>query len=260
MTDEEILAEFDGKFESQEIKDADDFEANAKQFEPWFVKLRYDFIQPNFDKCWKIVESIATHYRPAIQQLGSNCLYTLVKEAAPAQIKKVAAKLRKDLDKLVQVGHSEAMPDLVPVITKAVPLIYDDASSNEFHEFFMHYLETWGRDKTSEMAGYVFASQFGQMMPFLGMCAARYIRPSLAVIEKRMRFMKSRNHIRQYLAGVRALCEQTWPVIGANASDVEKIVKMAQENGEGDEVIKALEDAITEILGKCPSQPNVFCS
>ena len=258
MTDEEILAEFDGKFVSQEIKDADDFEANAKQFEAWFVKLHYDFIQPHFDKLWMLVRSIATHYRPPVQQLGSNCLYTLVKESAPAQIKKIAPQLREDLNKLVQVGHTEVMPDLVPVITKAVPFIYEDASSSEFHEFFMHYLETWGRDKTSEMAGYVFASQFGQIMPFLGMCAARYIRSSLSVIERRLKFLKSRNHIRQYLAAVQALCEQTWCVIGANETEVNAVVNMALENGQGDELIQALADRIREILQKCPSQPRMF--
>lgn len=257
MSDEEILASFAGKFDSAEINDADEFEKNAKKFEPWFKNLKYQFIQPNFDELWKMVIAIAMHYRPQNQAIGCNALYILIKEAAPAQIRRVGAKLRKSLDKLVQIGHPEVLPDLVRVITKAVPLIYEDASGDEFNQFFTHYLESWGRDKTSDMAAFVFATEFNRLMPFIGICAARYLCTSLAIIEKRIKFLTSRNHIRQFIAALESLCSQTWPVVTSNAADVERITAAALEKCDGDDLLTKLAANIRTIINT-PAAPPVF--
>jgi hypothetical protein len=258
MTDDaSILSSFHDKFNSHEISDADEVEKSAKSFTPWFETLTYRFIQPNFDECFRLAHLVASHFRPPVQKAGALCLYVLVKESAPAQIRRVAPTLRDTLDRLVQVGHADVLVDLLPVITKAAPLIYPDASCQEFHDFFMHYLETWSRDATTLAASFVFAKEFAQMMPFLGMCAARYIRPTLAVVARRLEHCKSRAHLVQNVAAILAMCRQAWPVIAPNAREIRAIIDKARANGEGnDDVEKECSD-LADVLQRAPA-PLVF--
>jgi hypothetical protein len=255
--DAEILASFHDKFNSHEISDADEVEKSAKSFTPWFETLKYTFIQPNFDESFRLAHSVASHFRPPVQKAGALCLYVLIKEAAPAQIRRVAPTLRDTLDRLVQVGHSDVLVDLLPVITKAAPLIYSGPSCQEFHDFFMHYLETWSRDATTAVASFVFAKEFAQMTPFLGMCAARYIRPTLAVVARRLEHCKSRAHIVQNVASVLAMCRQAWPVVGPHAQEIRAIVDKAKENGEGNETVEKECSGLVEVLQRAPA-PLVF--
>jgi hypothetical protein len=185
MSNEDTLASSKDAFRSHEIKDADAFEKSAIAFTSWFTKLNYIFIQPNFEACFQAVHSITSHYRPPVQRAGADCLYVLVKESAPAQIRRVSPQIRETLDKLVQIGHSEVLIELLPVIVKATPLLYENASIPTFHTFFMNCLETWSRDGTDTPASFEDAKWFREMVQFLGMCAARYARPALAIVAKR---------------------------------------------------------------------------
>jgi hypothetical protein len=257
MTELEILASYKDAFVSHEISDADPFEKSTKSFTPWFTKLTYPFIQPNFDACFAIVHSITSHYRPPVQKCGALCLFTLVTEAAPAQIRRVSASIRETLDKLVQIGHCEVLIEVLPVVAKATPILYDNASIPEFHTFFMNYLETWNRDATDATASFEYAKWFREMTPFLGMCAARYIRPTIAIVTKRLQYCNSRAHILQYLATIDALCHAAWPVIGANSPEVGAILKKARENGAEFPAVNEQCRGVEELLAGAP-RPPVF--
>jgi hypothetical protein len=255
--DPEILSSFDSKFQSQEIKDSDDFEKSAREFQTWFEPFKYDVIQPHFDPIFKVVHAIASHYRPIIQSIGSHCMFILIREAAPIQIHRVRSQIGQCLDKLVQIGHTEVLSELLPTLTKATPFVYDNPSQSEFHEFFMHYLETWGRDSTSKVAAFEYATEFAKMCPFLGMAASRYLRPALGVITKRMQYMESVTHISVFVNAVLALCQQCWPVISANAEEITRLVEIARGKGEGNAKIEGACQGIVELL-KREAKPPVF--
>jgi hypothetical protein len=90
------------------------------------------------------------------------------------------------------------------------------------------------------------------MMPFLGMCAARYVRASLAIVTKRMQYCESKMHILQYLAAVAALCETIWPVMAANAGEIEKIVAKARGNGAQFDEVERKCRAVEETIARSP--------
>lgn len=255
--DLETINSFSTKFDSQEIKDADKFEKNAIQFRNLFVELKYDTIQPNFDKFFKISLAIASHYRPIIQTNGCDCLYVLCDQAAPAQIKRVSPQLQKCFDQLIQVGHAEVLPALLPAIERSVSIVYDEnPSSQTFHDFFMHYLETWSRESTTPVASFTFSKNFSRLMPFLGLTATRYIKPSLAVISKRLSLTKSKSHVMEFLKDILALSEQIWPVIKTCDNEIRSIIEMAKGIVEDDKDIKEICPKIEQILDDAPDTPH----
>ncbi|KAH0793842.1 hypothetical protein GPJ56_002264 [Histomonas meleagridis] len=153
------------------------------------------------------------------------------------------------------------MPSLLPVISKAVPLIYENASTNEFHEFFTHFLETWSRESTTAVASYSFSVEISQILPFLGLCASRYIKIFLGIMTKRLMFSKSISHTAKFLIALRTLCEQTYPVIRANSKEIntliEKAKEIAKENDSGDKKRIYDEcDRIEDILRNSPELPE----
>jgi hypothetical protein len=257
MSDAEILESYKDAFNSTEIKDADTFEKSALSFTSWFTKLTYSFIQPHFDACFSHVHSIASHYRPPVQKAGANCIYVLIKEAAPAQIRRVSSQLRETLDKQVQIGHSEVLIDVLPVIAKATPILYENASLPAFHSFFMNYLETWNREATSTPASFEYAKWSGEIIPFMGMCAARYVRPIVSIVTKRLQYCKSKMHILQYLSAIEALARAAWPVIAANGREINAILAKAKENGAEFDGVEERCRGIRELLAQS-SRPPVF--
>jgi hypothetical protein len=231
MKDEEILASYTDTFTSHNMSDADPFENSATVFTLWFTKLTYPFIQPHFDACFAVVHSIASHYRPSVQKCGAACLYKLVSDAAPAQIRTISVPLLECLNKLVQIGHAEVLVEVVPVITRASPLIFAHGAVTEFHVLFANCLETWNREATDAATSFEWAKWFGEMISFLGMCAGRYMRAGLSIIDKRLRSCKQRLHILQYVGAVEAMCEAALPVIRANAAEILGILQKARANG-----------------------------
>ncbi|KAK8893612.1 hypothetical protein M9Y10_022037 [Tritrichomonas musculus] len=255
--DIDTINSFSTKFESQEIKDADEFEKNAIQFRNLFVQLKYDTIQPNFDKFFKISIAIASHYRPIVQTNGCDCLYVLCDQAAPAQIKRISPQLRQSFDQLIQVGHAEVLPALLPVIERSVSIVYDEnPSSKVFHDFFMHYLETWSRESTTAVASFTFSKNFSHLMPFLGLTASRYVKPTFAVISKRMSLTKSKSHVLEFLKDILALCEQIWPVVKTCDSEIKSIIEMSREIIKDDKDVNEICSKIEQILSDAPNTPQ----
>ncbi|OHT05231.1 hypothetical protein TRFO_27100 [Tritrichomonas foetus] len=244
----EKLNFYSKQFHSQEIKDADEFEKNAITFRNEFVELKYDVIQPKFDTYFQISLAIASHYRPVVQTNGCDCLFVICDQAAPAQIKRVAPQLQKCYDQLIQVGNSEVIPSLMPALEKSIEYVYDNPSSQIFHDFFMHYLETWSREATTVAASFSYARNFIKIAPFLGMSASRYVRPILAVIAKRLSLTQSKTHALAFLRVVTALSEQIWPVIKTHEDDIKKIIENARlintDNNDIDQEIQKLEEIL----------------
>lgn len=256
IMDKEKLNNYLAVFKSDDTNSADQFEKEAFAFRNEFVKLKYDVVQPDFDKYFKASFAIANHYRPAVQTVGCDCLSIIATEAAPAQIIQVGKDLVQSFDKLIQVAHNEVMPALLPILPLVVQYIFESPSSQEFHEFFMHYLETWQRDATDGTACYAFVSTFVELMPYLGLCAARYLRPAVAIINKRIRNTKSRAHILQNIAAINALCTQAWIVASTHSTEILSIVEYALENGQGNELIENQCESIKKILANPSEQPH----
>lgn len=255
--DLDTIDSFSTKFDSQEIKDADEFEKNAIQFRNLFVELKFDTIQPNFDKFFKISLAIASHYRPIVQTNGCDCLFVLCDQAAPAQIKRVSTQLRKCFDQLIQVGHAEVLPALLPAIERSISIVFEEnLSSQAFHDFFMHYLETWSRESTTAVASFTFSKNFSHLMPFLGLTASRYVKPSFAVISKRLSLTKSKSHILEFLKDILSLCEQIWPVVKSCDTEIRSIIEIARSIIQDDKDINELCEKIEKILADAPDTPH----
>ena len=255
--DKEKLDLYKAKFSSQEIGDADEFEKYAIQYRNEFVELKYDQIQPNFDKYFKLSLAVASHYRPFVQMNGCDCLFVVCDQAAPAQIKRVAPELKKCYNQLIQVGNSEVIPALLPCIERSISLVYDDPSSPDFHEFFMHYLETWSRESTTAVASFSFSKNFNKLMPFLGLSASRYLRPAISVISKRISITNSKSHAVEFVRAIRSLCEQVWPVVRVHEEEIRKIIAKAKDIGNEDNIIKDEGEKIEKILQESPQPPNL---
>ena len=218
------IDEFSTKFDSEEIKDADSVESSSFQFRNWFVTLDYKIIQPHFDDFFNISLKIASHYRPPVQANGCDCLYIIATQGAPAQIKRVGSEIKKCTDKLVQVGHNEVMPSLMPLLSKCVPMTYENPSSDEFHEFFLHFLETWSRESITPVSSYSFSKTAIDLMEFIGLSISRYIKPILSIIMKRLAFNKSLAHTRRYAKVILEMSKQSFPVISTNIEEIRKII------------------------------------
>ena len=253
---EEKLKRFSNCFESEEIKDADKFEDDAVDFRNWFVDLKFNEIQPNFDVLFEICMKIAMHYRPKVQQCGSDCLYIMMKEAAPAQIAMKREDLQKTYDKLIQIGHNEVLPSVIPAVAEKIEIVFKNTSEKCFNDFMLHFLETWSREATTAETSYVFGQYYRKILQHMGMTSARYMEPSLKVIGKRIQQSKSKAHIKQYMSCIRVLVEQCRPVIASVKDEVMELVKTSLENTENAETVKEETQKIEELLATAQPEPR----
>lgn len=253
--DLEKIKSYSTKFDSTEIQDADTFEKDAIDFRNQFVELKYDTIQSNFDLLFKISFSIASHYRPIVQTNGCDCLYVICDQAAPAQIKRVAPQLRKCFDQLIQVGNSEVMPALLPAIERSIEFIFESPSSNDFHQFFLHYLETWSREATTPVASFSFSKNFSKILKFVGLATSRYLKPAFAIIQRRLFMTKSKSHTIELARDVLAICQQTWPVVKSFESDLSFLERAKEICNDDNDLIEIIQ-SIDEILAEAPKQPS----
>ncbi|EAY19065.1 hypothetical protein TVAG_247440 [Trichomonas vaginalis G3] len=247
------LAEFEGCFDSEEIKDADKFEDKAVDFRNWFVECKYNEIQKNFDKLYTTIMKIAMHYRPKIQMCGCDCIYVLEKEAAPAQIAYKSKELQKSFDKLVQIGHGEVMPALLPAVTEKIDIVYKNTDEPAFHDFMMHFLETWTREDT---APYHFTIEFPKIIKHAGMAMSRYIITALEILTKRAKNAKTAAQFEQYTACVVALCEECSPIIITVKEMIEQFIEVSKELGSKSEKFPKQCEEIQKILSQAPSLPT----
>ena len=254
--EEEKLKYFSSCFDSEEIKDGEKFANDAVDFRNWFVNFKFNEIQPRFDLLFSICMKVALHYKPQCQQCGCDCLFVLLKEAAPAQLAIEREKLQKCFDKLIQIGHDEVMASCLPAATEKLDIIFKNTCDQTFNDFVLHYLETWQREATTAPTAYVFAQHYQKIMKHAGMGAARFIEPSFEVIKRRLKNISSKQHIKHYILCIRIICEQCWPVISSVKEQVEEIVNLALEQSQSADIVKEQTDAITKLLENIPEEPK----
>lgn len=259
---ERKISEFSTRFDSEEIKDADSIEASSFEYRNWFVALDYRCVQPHFDDFFRIALKIAGHYRPPVQANGCDCLYVVAAQGAPAQVKRVAPEIRACADKLVQVGHSEVMPSLMPLVAHCAPLIFGDASGADFHAFFLHFLETWSRESTTAAASYAIAQAAVPLLRFAGLCTARYIGAITAIARRRLALSSSISHARRFAEVALCVCREAYPVIAARAEEVRAVAeqcrRVAAESGSSRSEAALLDadcSEIERILADAPLPP-----
>ena len=254
--EEEKLKYFSSCFKSEEIKDAEKFANDAVDFRNWFVQFKFNEIQPRFDLLFQICMKVAMHYKPQCQQCGCDCLYILMKEAAPAQLAIKRKELQKCYDKLIQIGHDEVMPSVLPAATEKINIVYKNTADQAFHDFVLHYLETWIRESTTMQSAYIFAQNYQKVLKHAGMTGARYIEPSLEIIKKRMEKTKSKQHIKQYMECVKIMVEQCWPVISCVKQEIENLIKIALENSDNADLVQEKVEEIKKLLENIPEEPK----
>ena len=93
-------------------------------------------------------------------------------------------------------------------------------------------------------------------MPFLGLTASRYVKPSFAVISKRLSLTKSKSHILEFLKDILSLCEQIWPVVKSCDTEIRSIIEIARSIIQDDKDINELCEKIEKILADAPDTPH----
>lgn len=250
---ESKLAEFDGCFDSEEIGDADKFEDKAVDFRNWFVDCKYTEVQKNFDQLYTIIMKITMHYRPKVQMCGCDCIYVLEKEAAPAQIAMKSIDLQKCFDKLVHIGHGEVMPSLLPAVTEKIEIVFKNTQDPIFHDFMMHFLETWTREDTAPLH---FTLEFPKIIKHAGMAMSRYIITAMEIIPKRAKYAKTPKQVDQFTTCVRSLCGQCWPVLYPVKPMIKSYIETVKPLANNNESFEKQCKEIEEYLDKAPSMPG----
>jgi len=255
--DKDKLSFFSSCFESSEIKDADIFENNAVDFRNWFVSFDFREIQKEFDILFPITKKIATHYRPKVQSSGCDCLFIIVKESAPAQISRIRLDLHAIFDKLIQVGHSDVVPSLMPCITERIEIIYKNPSDSTFHDMVSHLMETWTRDSTSAAASFVISTEFQKIIRYMGLSSSRYIELIIDIVYSRAKNTKSRNHLLQFTFCISELVKQSWPVIRSVKAKIEQFIEKTLETVENHESINLECIEIRKLIDCSPVPPTL---
>ena len=255
--DEEKLQFYLNSLQSEEIKDADSIENNAIDFRNQFVEFQYQEIQIKFDIYFEIIQKISLHYRPKVQSSGCDCLYIILKEAAPSQILRNKEQFQKIFDKLIQVGHSDVMPSLLPALTEKLDLIYKNPENLQFSELFYHLLETWNRDSITNAANYIFIIELPKIINFLGFCLSKYIKLIIQIIVNKIKYLKSKNHLLQYSILIKEICLNCWIIIKDLENEINIIINLLEENSENFEQILIEINKIKEILNNSPKLPII---